>query len=308
MNSVAVFILSDVRSGSTLLDQCLGAHPDIVSLGEVHWLRAYATEDRSIYDPAHPLTCFCGMRVAACPFWTAVATRLGRPLESLHLRAGPDDVGGVRDGKLAAPWGAKRLFRRCPELMRLGAVRRLLGARSLGRDLAALYDAAAEVSGRRFCVDSSKSSFRFRTLHAADPGHARAIILTRDFRAVVHSRMKRRQSLETAATGWRRKMREIGVLTGDLPAGVVHVLKYEAFCENPRRELEGVCGFLGLEFTDRMLSRPTAEIHHIGGSPSKFDSSLTRISLDRSYESRFSQADLARIQRIAGATGRRWGY
>src|SRR5687767_4516892 len=86
MKRVALFVLSDVRSGSTLLDQCLGAHPKIVSLGELHWLPAYVLRDRGIYDPAHPLVCMCGVPVRECPFWTAVATSLGRPLESLELR------------------------------------------------------------------------------------------------------------------------------------------------------------------------------------------------------------------------------
>ena len=37
-----VYIMSDNRSGSTLLDQLLGAHESVTSLGEVHHLPAYA--------------------------------------------------------------------------------------------------------------------------------------------------------------------------------------------------------------------------------------------------------------------------
>jgi hypothetical protein len=120
--------------------------------------------------------------------------------------------------------------------------------------------------------------------------------------------MKRGQSLKAAALGWKRKMREIGALTGDLPSTTVHLLKYEALCENPRRELERVCEFLGVEFSENMLSRPTTDVHHIGGSPSKFDRSLTRIVLDRSYENRFSKDEVDHIQRIVGATAGKWGY
>ena len=308
MNPVAIFVLSDVRSGSTLLDQCLGAHPDIVSLGEVHWLRAYVTEDRSVYDPDHPLVCSCGARVAECPFWIAVAARVGRPLESLQLSSDVIPPKSVRRTRRGSRLNIRRVLRTLPALTRLKVVRRVFGGDALARDLVALYDAVADITGCRFCVDSSKSPFRFRTLHATDPRRARAIVLTRDYRAVVHSRMKRGQSLKAAALGWNRKMKEIGALTCDLPSTAVHLLKYEAFCESPQLELERVCEFLGVEFAETMLSRPTTDVHHIGGSPSKFDLSLTRIVLDRSYENQFGTADLEFINRIAGATAAKWGY
>ena len=52
VNGEILYVLSDVRSGSTLLDQLLGAHPSIFSVGELHWLAAYVREDRSIYNPS----------------------------------------------------------------------------------------------------------------------------------------------------------------------------------------------------------------------------------------------------------------
>src|SRR5262245_62978859 len=88
MRRAAIFVLSDVRSGSTLLDQCLGAHAAIFSLGEVHWLSAYLSENRAIYNPAHALVCTCGKRVAECAFWSSTADALGRRLEDLTLHAG----------------------------------------------------------------------------------------------------------------------------------------------------------------------------------------------------------------------------
>src|SRR5690606_23114657 len=83
--SKIIYILADNRSGSTLLDQLLGAHPDIVSQGEVHHLAAYVRQDRSLYDPVHPLDCSCGRPVTKCPFWIQVAGEVDRPLETLQL-------------------------------------------------------------------------------------------------------------------------------------------------------------------------------------------------------------------------------
>jgi hypothetical protein len=157
-------------------------------------------------------------------------------------------------------------------------------------------------------VDSSKSAFRFRALLDLKPERVRAIVLGRDYRAVVHSKMKRGQSLRAAARGWGRKMREIDAMTRDLPSGVVYRLKYESLCDDPGRELRAICDFLGVEFQEGMLSRPRAGVHHIGGSPSKFDESMSAIVLDRSHEDRFTEAELAQLSRLVGDIATKWGY
>jgi hypothetical protein len=306
---IAAFILSDVRSGSTLLDQCLGAHDDVVTLGEAHWLPAYVTRDRSQYDPVHELACACGRDVGNCPFWSAVRRELGRPLESLSLHAG--FARSSRDGRLAAKlkFFPRRLVRSRPVLYRSAIVRRALGGTRLAADVGSLLEAASRASGRAVCVDSSKSPFRFRAVHGADPGRARAIILARDFRAVVHSKMKRGETLESAARGWRAALEQIDALTADLPNGHVHRLTYETFCEDPRAELGRLCAFLGIPFQEAMLRRPEkGRLHHIGGSPSKFDEARGEIVLDRRYEGAFSGADVDRMRRIVGEVAERWRY
>lgn len=306
---IAAFILSDVRSGSTLLDQCLGAHTEVVTLGEAHWLPAYVTRDRTQYDPVHELVCACGLEVGECPFWISVRRELGRPLESLRLHSRL--VRSPGDGSVASRirWLPRRVVRSHPGLYRLPLVRRALGGRRLAEDVLALLEAASRASGRSVCIDSSKSPFRFRAVSDLDPGRARAIVLARDFRAVVHSKMKRGETLETAARGWRVAMEQIDALTRDLPGDRVHRLRYEDLCNQPRAELGRLCGFLGIPFQDAMLRRPEkAHLHHIGGSPSKFDESRHDIVLDRAYEGAFSPSDVDRMRRIVGNEAGRWGY
>ncbi len=287
-----VFILSDTRSGSTLLDQCLGAHPDFTSLGEVHWLRAYALEERSLYDPVHPLVCSCGETVSSCPFWTSVRVALGRPLDVLTLGFS----------------GGNRLVRRFPELLHWRAIRQLMGSQKVARDTIALFDAVKAATGIVHCVDSSKSAIRFRAVYEREPARTIAVLLTRDYRAVVRSKMKRGMELDAAAIGWRRKMNQIEVLTSDLPPNAVWRVRYEDLCENPRRELEGLCNFIGVTFDEGMLRRPMQDLHHIGGSPSKFDKSKVEISLDNSYLETFNAEEIARMRNLVGETASRWGY
>lgn len=301
-------MLSDVRSGSTLLDQCLGAHPQIASLGEVHWLPAYVSQDRKLYDPEHPLVCSCGRAVAECPFWRGVAAQLGRPLGSLRLHSKHETDGTGRRAAPSRTWPARQLLRHFPVLFRNGAVRGLLGGQALARESIALFDAVAKATGRPLCVDSSKSPLRFRSVHALQPDRTFAIVLSRDYRAVVHSKMKRGARLAVAAAGWRRKMQQIAELTDDLPPDRVYRLKYEELCEDPRLHLSRLCSFLGVEFAEAMVERPSDDVHHIGGSPSKFDPSRTRIELDRSHADRFEGPELEQLRKLVGREAARWGY
>lgn len=308
MRRAAIFILSDVRSGSTLLDQCLGAHPQIVSLGEVHWLQAYLSQDRRLYDPEHPLTCFCGKPVAACPFWMDVARHLQRPLDTLRLHSKfNSDEGGFRRWSSVARL-PMRLLRQAPQMFRFRLAQALLGGPRLARDSIQLFDAVSGSTGCALCVDSSKSPLRFRSVYAAQPHRTLAIVLSRDYRAVVHSKMKRGAKFDVAALGWRRKMHQIDVLTRDLSQHTVHHVRYEDLCANPRAQLISICQFLDVEFTEAMLQRPMSDVHHIGGSPSKLDPNRSRIEMDRSYVNRFQGEELARLQSLVGNEAGRWGY
>lgn len=287
-----IFVLSDTRSGSTLLDQCLGANPDIASLGEVHWLRAYATQDRKLYNPEHELVCSCGRQVVVCPFWCGVEATIGRPLAGLELRSER----------------LRRLLTRMPGSFRMRLVRRLAGLEAVALDSTALYDAVSIVTGRRHCIDSSKSVPRFRAVFDLEPNRTFAIVLVRDYRSVVHSKMRRGVSLESAAGRWRRKMEQIEMLTKDVPATKVSVLKYETLCEAPQSELSRLCAFIGVPFTESMVRRPSGDIHHIGGSPSKFDPSRAEIVRDRLGDDAFQPEQLARLRQIVGPFAAKWGY
>lgn len=290
-----------------MLDQCLGAHSEIASLGEIHWLPAYCRQDRQVYDPDHPLVCSCGESLETCPFWSAVATALGRPLSTLQLH--PKFAAGDESGRTPLlnrlP---RRLLRSAPVVFRFRAVRGLMHGKLMAHDSIALFDAVHAVTGKRLCVDSSKSPLRFRAVFGEAPATTYAVVLSRDFRAVVHSKMKRGAKFEVAALGWRRKMHQIDVLTSDAPRDRVHFMSYEDLCTRPREELSRVCEFLGVRFEETMLERPTQDIHHIGGSPSKFDAARTRIQLDRTFVDRFRGEELERLRSLVGDQAARWGY
>ena len=202
----------------------------------------------------------------------------------------------------------RRAISRWPEVFRLSAIQGAFSASAVARDSLELFDAVCRVTGKDYCVDSSKSAFRYRALYEADPARTLAVILVRDYRAVVHSKIKHGNNLEAAALGWRSKMRQIEALTRDVPATRKFQLRYESLCENPEEELKRLCDFIGVEFSSSMLQRPTDNVHHIGGSPSKFDPRRTRIAIDTSAKGAFQSAELEKMRRLVGPMAVRWGY
>lgn len=302
-------VLSDVRSGSTLFGQLLGAHTRIVLAGELQWLRAYALDDRQQYNPPHELLCACGRQFGKCEFWQAVSQATNRPLSGLTVIPrffGWDGPGSVR------PRLCKRIPRRIvelrPALFRSRFVRAFFGEQKVIADNMAVFDAILNHTGASYVVDTSKLIFRFRMLYASHPERFKVIVLHRDYRAVVYSQMKRGYSLDESALSWARKVEQIEALSADIPTSNIAQLKYEDLCSDPTAELGRLCQFLGLEFEAAMLTRPTIGVHDIGGSPSKLEVGRQDVQLDSAYLQAFSAAQLDRMHKLVGSKGMMYGY
>jgi hypothetical protein len=280
-----VYITSDVRSGSTLLDQMLGNHPELTSVGEIHHLNAYATLDRSQYNPVHELLCVCGGDLAGragqkpCPFWTNLEAAVG-PLRNIHLNL-----------RKSRPLLA-RLVARFPRSYPL--------LKSYGRTSFEIFDA---IGGT--VVDSSKGIHRLLALYAARPKEVRAVMLARDYRAVVLSKMSRGQSLEISARGWAEVSKRLLIAEKFIPAEQRIRVRYEELCTDTERVMRALCVFAGVAFDPAVLMRST-DTHHLGGSPSKFENKPIR--LDDRYLSAFSEQQLQVMRKIVGDHASEWGY
>jgi hypothetical protein len=309
MSSQVVFILCDNRSGSTLLEQLLGAHSRMVSIGEIHWLRAYVLNDRRYYDPPYDLLCTCGQPFADCDFWSSVSRLATRRLDELQLVI--NFFGGQGSDAKRRPIykrAPRRVIIKYPALFKSRLVQEIFGAPRVARDTMVLLDAITAHADPACIVDSSKSVYRFRSLYDRYPDRTKAIILHRDYRAVVYSKMKRGASLEGAASTWAEKVNVIEKLTAGLPDDALLQLRYEDLCSDPKGEIQRVCGFVGLEFEESMLARPSEGIHDLGGSPSKFHKERKEIRFDSEYLQAFTEKELAELRRLAGRHAEHGGY
>lgn len=307
-NDGVIYIVSDTRSGSTLLDQLLGAHPEVCTVGEVHHLAAYARLDRSMHDPVYPLQCTCGEEVTHCPFWSGVASHLHKPLSDLVLK--PRFLDKYEPSRLRAR--LRRVLRRAVRREQDSGINRILRAvfatDRVAEDSHRLFDAILQHTQARYVVDASKNIDRFRILRTAAPERLRLILMCRDYRGVIHSKMKRGRPMLDSARTWVGTINEMERLSQELPADRVHRLRYEDLCASPATELQRLCAFLSIDYKPEMMVRPETDMHHIGGSPSKFQPERREIKLDSSADNAFDPAELAAIQRIIGTTGNIWGY
>jgi hypothetical protein len=303
-----IYITSPARSGSTLLDQMLAAHPLVVSIGEALQLAAYALEDRARYDPSHPLVCSCGQPVRLCPFWQAVEREIGSPLSSLELRPPLLDVRGANGWRAAFMRKVFAPIRRWPQLYRRTLVHAALGGRRIGTDSFRLYDAVAAVTGARYVLDSSKVPFRYWSVYQHRPAHVWSIVLTRDYRAVAYSQSRRGHPLLGAARYWAQTMKQIEIFSAGVASDRLHVVKYEDLCADPEAVMRRLCVFLELDFTPSIMSRSSSPLHHLGGSPSKFDPARRVPVADLSFLNHLTQADLQSLRQVAGEDALRWGY
>ena len=304
-----VHIISDYRSGSTLLDQLLGAHSDVLSAGEIHHLRAYATLDRSLHNPEYELVCTCGESIAKCAFWTSTTAVLGQPLESLRLSP------RFFDARSRRGWISQKVTTLLRKLGRQALVSSdgalvnfLLAKRRMISDNYALYEALSRSGSCRVIVDSSKSVERSWVLAKAAPRRNKIILLCRDFRAVIHSKSRRGQDVLESARSWAARVFAMEALAEDLNPTQLIRLRYEDLCASPDFQLRRLCDFIGIPFSQDMLTRPTDFTHQIGGSPSKLNPERREIRLDTSYLGAFNDEELAAIRDIVGSAAKIWGY
>lgn len=294
----ALYILSDSRSGSTLLQYLLSLQKEIVALGEVRRLEQFVDCGGK---------CACGRPVNECPFWREIASRVGKPLEEIKTFL-PLRLYRRRFGQVIS-WTALKLGLEVPA-RRLLAYERLVVA-----DCLSIYRAAAELTGSHCVVDSSKVPSQFLHLYMGDKTLVQPIFLARDGRGVTCSKLQRSRQrgnkplvAEQAARQWHDVNRAILTIQKVLPTSQRNFVHYEELCKRPPEILQGLLTQAGLRTQSIDLGSLAIESHHLGGSPHFRDSVPDRIELDEKWKTESSEETLATFEKLAGPLNRRLGY
>ncbi|WP_407653554.1 sulfotransferase family protein [Actinoplanes oblitus] len=291
------------RSGTTLVERLLGELPGVCALGEVvHlWQRDLCDDER----------CGCGARFSACEFWQQV----GKNAFDGWANVDVDRVHALRD--------AVERTRHIPRLA--ASATPAADVREYAGYYARIYAAAAEISGARLVVDSSKHSALAHVLRAAGGIDLKVLHVVRDARGVAYSWTKRVARPETdgvqemtryspgrSALLWNAHNAAFGLLAR---RGVpVRRIRYEEFLADPRAALIRLADFAGLTLhpSDLDFLRPGhADLrvgHSAAGNPMRFTVGRLPLRHDDAWMRSLPAAQRRLVGAVCGPMLRAYGY
>jgi hypothetical protein len=289
-----VYIAGQGRIGSTLLDLLLGRLDGWFSLGE---FRRFWHARRDDYR------CGCGELVAECPVWSPVIARAGTRTVDDALADFKTTVRLRRLPGLASP--------------RLAGSHRAAQERAT-RELGAVYRAAAEVTGARVLVDSSKDPLYGLLLGQAPDIEVHAIHLVRDSRAVAWSEQRTRARPELGdrvahlpirsprATGVEWDLRNALARLAGARSCTYTRITYEALVADPDATVERIARAVVGSGAIAGPLQPTN--HTVGGNPMRFETGALEIRPDVEWRTGMSAHDRRVVTALTWPLLRLYGY
>jgi hypothetical protein len=297
-----VYVASIGRSGSTLLELLVGAHPDVATMGELHlWPHEIALGHSR-------LPCGCGLPLEACTFW-----------QEMRRRADP----------LIAPPPRLDAFREhldYGKALRLGRLRDF-SSRSGSNPLIDRYaantqfvmatfaDLAEEQTGRRpaWLVDASKDPYRLNWLIRSGRLDITVLHIVRNAAGFVHSERKnlgdpdglpllRLAARKSAA--WRLQHLLVRRSAALLPSGRYGLVRYEDLATEPGRVVAEVQALLGCSPDPSVIDTfRDRRFHAVGGNPMRHKAD--GITLDERWRTELAPFAQRITQLVSGPAGGR---
>lgn len=304
---VSVLFLAGLgRSGSTIIANVLGQHPDAVSVGEVvHlWTRGLADNER----------CGCGQPLRECDFWSEVGRVAFGSWDALDLDA-HHALGRTIDRNRYIPlMVAPRLARG-----RRTAQQRYTDV------LTKLYRAIRTVSGASVIVDSTKHASYAYLLSTMPSIDLRVAHLVRESQGVAHSWAKvvARPEVTTGSDDMPRYsptqtsgkwIAYNALLHGLAPLRTPRQLfRYEDVIGSPRMSFRNLARLadldpaplLDLVGQDWVELAPT---HTVAGNPSRFQHGRVDLRLDREWVDKMPTTDRRLVTALTWPMARAYGY
>lgn len=299
-----VYIIGDVRSGSTLLDYLLSCHPDAFSVGELFHLHSYYKQDRGmgvLYD----WKCSCGETIEECAFWSKVLRNVDFS-DSYETRF---------RNRLISPKEKVVNFIKTTSGGRISLYKEKdERRRKIAQRIWALYEEIYKQSGKPIIIDSSKNGLGAYYLNRYAKGNIKFLFLERKIQGVAYSKYRRRKNIpKKVREYWNPKKRSIyGYLYSSSKrlranrgfvkkiknqsgADSVYTLEYSDLARNTGDEIAKICAFLNIDdFKPPTKTNDNPEISHsLCGSPSRQEK--RDIKYDERWKSFFEDKPLADI-------------
>ncbi|MEP3374501.1 sulfotransferase [Maribacter dokdonensis] len=259
-----IYIMSNQRSGSTLIENILSKSPQMVSVGELYLLGGHI--NKSGPGSAWDWNCSCGASLKDCDFWKNVYEKLNisNPI-------------AIKNTKIDYPKGIDRNLqeRENQKVVLL---------------MNQIYETVFNITNCSVLIDSSKEPFHGTSLYKNSSYNFKFIYLKRDLRAVSISRKKWRKKynkeemslfkLLLANFSHRIKCR---IMLKNVDKKDVFNLNYEDFFKNPQQTLNDMSSFFGFNSYNIPQYMELNNDHTIAGTPNRFEK--RRIKYDDRWHS-----------------------
>jgi hypothetical protein len=285
-----IFIVGTSRSGTTMVNRALGNHSDILGMNELHFFG-------TIWDPFRPAT------VLSREKWRLMAAGLLARVRR-GIWGGEADEKDLGDAELTLS-----------EIVEKDMTQVFLFACILQKE--------ADGADKRYVTEQTPSNIFYAPKLLELYRNARILHLVRDPRAVLFSQKNRWRQKWLGASHipmsnafrvfvnyhpitmtkiWEKAF-EIGKSLDAHPR--YRRVRYEDLVANPEREIDGICGFLGIPFEEKMLDVP-----QVGSSHARHNGEKRGISPDgvNRWQDRLPKNDAAICEFMAGDKMREFGY
>lgn len=284
-----IYIISDRRSGSTLLENMLSKSGETVSVGELAMLKGHIFKEGP--GELWGWNCSCGKPVLDCAFWSQVLkdikdenfeTKINWPFKSVKIL----------------------LSSFIPSITGKSLLKYIHTKKNTGttETLNKLYKAISEVSNKKFIVDSSKDPMQALAVNECSNVDAKFIWLSRDLRAITYSKLKRWKVNKRSDKGAYETLLDSFFYKKLCAASLERIdkkntlkISYEHLAANPQKELDNICLKFGLKQFAAPVFMELSNDHTIAGTPGRFDRKV--IAADTSWK------DFYRDKRILNTLG-----
>lgn len=289
------------RSGTTIVDNILGAYPTVFSAGELYYFWRRGLLQRRL--------CGCGVPLPECELWSAI---IARAYDETPLAA--RETNKIQHASIRVRDTHKLAHRPLDE-----------ASQRYRDEVGRLYHAIADVTGAELIVDSSKTPSGAAILGRLDGIDSYLLHMVRDPRAVAYSWMRDkqmpdrkvpRQMTKHSATESSVHWVAWNLLTEDLArtafADRSLRLRYEDFVADPAGTMGAVLALAGVPAEGGpFVDDRTVELggnHTVSGNPSRFARGPVTLRRDDAW--RTAQTRRSRMVSTAAALPlmRRYGY
>jgi hypothetical protein len=306
-----IYIASNGRSGSTLLETILGNHSSIVNVGEIQVWPKNIIEGGSV-------PCGCGKTVSDCSFWASMQQKIN------PLQQSPPKIDFFRENYYA---GKAVRWSRLSEFSKMKTPDRITQEiKNYGENNQAVFQALLELlesqTGTRYqwIVDSSKDPYRLLWLVRSQLFNIKVIHLVKDPRAFVYSMTKKilQQQPEnkgkliemtvSKSLAWVLQNSLFSQIASNYLAKSDYLLiNYEKLAAEPQATVKEICQTIGCQFEkEAVTSFRHNKNHTIAGNPMRFRQG--GIVLDEEWKTSFPPVYQRLTELITSMNTSRYGY